>query len=283
MLKLSRNQKLALTSTATHFSLILILFMLSFPFLWLLSTSFKFKVDMLTSVPQWIPKNPTLNNYIHILFETNVPTYFKNSLIVAVGTSLLAVIITCLAAYVLSRYEFKAKPIYILFILTSQMFPAALFLAPMFIVLKTYHLINSLQGLIIAYSTFVMPFTTWLLKGYFDTIPFELEEAALTEGANRFQTLTLIVLPLAAPGLATTVLFAFLHAWQEFLFAFTYIQSDNLRTLPPGVGQTFAFSLGAEYGNMMVMSLIMTIPVVILFVFLQRYMVEGLTAGALKG
>jgi len=283
MLKLSRNQKLALTSTATHFSLILILLMLSFPFLWLLSTSFKFKVDMLTSVPQWIPKNPTLNNYIHILFETNVPTYFKNSLIVAVGTSLLAVIITCLAAYVLSRYEFKAKPIYILFILTSQMFPAALFLAPMFIVLKTYHLINSLQGLIIAYSTFVMPFTTWLLKGYFDTIPFELEEAALTEGANRFQTLTLIVLPLAAPGLATTVLFAFLHAWQEFLFAFTYIQSDNLRTLPPGVGQTFAFSLGAEYGNMMVMSLIMTIPVVILFVFLQRYMVEGLTAGALKG
>jgi multiple sugar transport system permease protein len=149
--------------------------------------------------------------------------------------------------------------------------------------LKRYGLINSHWGLIIAYSTFVLPFTTWLLKGYFDTLPVDLEEAALTEGATRGQALLYIVIPLAAPGMATTVLFAFLFAWQEFLFAFTYIQSNDLRTLPPGVGLTFAFDLGANFGNMMVMSAIMTVPVVMLFIFLQRYIVQGLTAGAVKG
>jgi ABC-type glycerol-3-phosphate transport system permease component len=158
-----------------------------------------------------------------------------------------------------------------------------LFLAPLFVVLKNYGLINSLLGLMVAYSTFVVPFTTWLLKGYFDTIPVDLEEAALTEGANRWQALLYIVVPLAAPGMAATILFAFLHAWQEFIFAFTYIQSDSLRTLPPGVGLTFAFDVGADFGGMMVMSAVMTVPVVILFVFLQRYIVQGLTAGALKG
>ena len=283
MRPLTREQRMFIRHLLVHLALILIVIFLSIPFLWMISTSFKYKVDMLQSVPQWIPARPTLENYRHIFFETMVPTYFKNSVLVAIGTAVAGVIITSLAAYALSRYKFRAKPVYILFILTSQMFPSALFLAPLFIVLKSYHLIDSRIGLVVAYSTFVVPFTTWLLKGYFDTIPFELEEAALTEGANRWQALYHIVLPLAAPGMATTVLFAFLHSWQEFMFAFTYIQSDSMRTLPPGVGLTFAFSLGAEYGNMMVMSIIMTVPVVILFIFLQRYIVQGLTAGALKG
>jgi multiple sugar transport system permease protein len=280
---LTRPQRRTLRSGFVHAALVSIIGALSLPFVWMISTSFKYKVDMLKAVPEWIPSHPTLANYQHILFETAFPTYFKNSLIVALGTSFAAVLITSFAAYALSRYEFRAKGIYILFILTSQMFPSALFLAPLFLVLKQYHLINALPGLILAYATFVVPFTTWLLKGYFDTIPIELEEAALTEGANRWQALFLIVVPLASPGMAATVLFAFLHAWQEFLFAFTYIQSDRLRTLPPAVGLTFAINLGAEYGSMMVMSALITLPVVILFVFLQRFIVQGLTAGAIKG
>lgn len=283
MARLSRSRQARLRKFLTHILLIAIIFALSIPFFWLLSTSFKPKQEILSRVPQWIPANPTLEHYRSVLFETQVPIYFRNSLIVAFGSSILCVLLTSLAAYALSRFNFRGKSTYTFFILASQMFPSVLFLTPMFIVLKTYGLINSLMGLIIAYSTFVMPFTTWLLKGYFDTIPVDLEEAALTEGASRWQTLFYIVIPLAAPGMATTVLFAFLFAWQEFLFAFTYIVSEKLRTLPPGVGLTFAFELGADYGNMMVMSAIMTIPVVLLFIFLQRYIVQGLTAGAVKG
>lgn len=283
MLHLSRSQQQLLRKVVVHVLLATVIFCLSVPFLWLISTSFKDPTQYLTRVPRWIPEHITLENYTRIFFRTAVPTYFKNSLLVACGTAVAAVVMTSLAAYALSRFEFRAKSIYILFILTSQMFPAALFLAPLFIVLKNYGLINSLFGLMVAYSTFVVPFTTWLLKGYFDTIPIDLEEAAMTEGANRWQALLYIVVPLAAPGMAATVLFAFLHAWQEFIFAFTYIQSDSLRTLPPGVGLTFAFDVGADFGGMMVMSAIMTVPVVILFVFLQRYIVQGLTAGALKG
>lgn len=282
-MRISRSRQARLRKVFTHLALIIIILFLSIPFFWLLSTSFKPKAEILTRTPKWIPATPTLEHYYNVLFETHVPLYFRNSLIVALGTSILCVLLTCLAAYALSRFKFRGKSLYTFFILASQMFPSVLFLTPMFIVLKNYGLINSLIGLIIAYSTFVMPFTTWLLKGYFDTIPFDLEEAALTEGATPWQALFYIVIPLAAPGMATTILFAFLFAWQEFLFAFTYIVNEKLRTLPPGVGLTFAFELGADYGNMMVMSAIMTVPVVILFIFLQRYIVQGLTAGAVKG
>jgi multiple sugar transport system permease protein len=279
----SRSQQARQRKLLVHAALIAILFFLSIPFFWLLSTSFKPQQEILARVPRWIPSTFTLEHYRKILVETDVPLYFRNSLFVAAGTSILCVLLTSLAAYALSRFTFRGKALYTFFILASQMFPSVLFLAPMFIVLKRYGLINSHWGLIIAYSTFVLPFTTWLLKGYFDTLPVDLEEAALTEGATRGQALLYIVIPLAAPGMATTVLFAFLFAWQEFLFAFTYIQSNDLRTLPPGVGLTFAFDLGANFGNMMVMSAIMTVPVVMLFIFLQRYIVQGLTAGAVKG
>jgi multiple sugar transport system permease protein len=280
---LSRTQQMRLRKLTTHIALIAIIFFLSVPFIWLLSTSFKPQQDILSRVPKWIPERPTLEHYQKVLFETDIPLYFRNSLAVALGTSVLCVLLTSLTAYALSRFTFRGKSLYTFFILASQMFPSVLFLAPMFIMLKRYGLINSHVGLIVAYSTFVMPFTTWLLKGYFDSLPVDLEEAALTEGATRWQTLLYIVIPLAAPGVATTILFAFLFSWHEFLFAFTYIYNDKLRMLPPGVGLTFAFDLGADFGSMMVMSAIMTLPVVLLFIFLQHYIVQGLTAGAVKG
>lgn len=282
-MNLTRSQQQRIRKLVTHILLIAIIAALSIPFFWLLSTSFKPQQDILSRVPKWIPERPTLEHYQSVLFETDIPLYFKNSLIVALGTSVVCVLLTSLAAYALSRFNFRGKSLYTFFILASQMFPSVLFLTPLFIVLKNYGLINTHVGLIVAYSTFVMPFTTWLLKGYFDSLPVDLEEAALTEGANRWQTLFYIVIPLAAPGMATTILFAFLFSWHEFLFAFTYIYNDQLRTLPPGVGLTFAFDLGANFGNMMVMSAIMTVPVVLLFIFLQRYIVQGLTAGAVKG
>ena len=157
-----------------------------------------------------------------------MPRYFLNSLLVASATAVLGTAITSLAAYALSRFQFRGKVAYMTMLLATQMFPAALFLAPMYIVLRSYGLINSLWGLIVAYSTFVIPFCTWMLKGYFDGIPADLEEAAMVDGASRLSALRQIVLPLAAPGLATAILFAFLLGWQEFMFAIAFIQSGRV-------------------------------------------------------
>jgi ABC-type glycerol-3-phosphate transport system permease component len=266
-----------------HASLILITSTLAMPFAWLVSTSMKKPIEMLLRVPRWVPNNPTLDNFTYVLTQTEVPTYFRNSVVVASATAIGAVLMTSLGAYALSRFKFRGKSIYIMLILSAQMFPAALFLTPLFIVLKSGGLINNHLGLIVAYATFSVPFCTWLLKNYFDSIPIDLEESALTEGGSRLQVMRYITLPLAAPGLAAAVLFAFLLGWQEFMFAFTYIQSDQLRTLPPGIGMLYSRSLGAEYGHLTAMSVIVTVPVVVLFVGLQRYVVQGLTAGSVKG
>ena len=283
MSALTRGQRRAVRVLLVHAALVVIISAISLPSVWMISTSIKPDAEIQVRVPRLIPATPTLAHYYHVLLETAVPRYLLNSFLVASGTAGLAVLLTSLAAYALSRFTFRAKSIYILFILTSQLFPSALFLTPLFIVLKNYHLINSRIGLVVAYATFAVPFCTWLLKGYFDSIPVELEEAALTEGANRVQVLWHVTIPLAAPGMAATLLFAFLLSWQEFLFAFTYIQSDRFRTLPPGINVLYASGLGADFGNMMVMSLVTTVPVVLLFAFLQRYIVQGLTAGAVKG
>jgi len=277
---LTRGQRQAVRRLLVHVALVVIISVISLPSVWMISTSIKPDAEIQVRVPRLIPATPTFVHYYHVLFETAVPRYLLNSFLVASGTAGLAVLLTSLAAYALSRFTFRAKSIYILFILTSQMFPSALFLTPLFIVLKNYHLINSRIGLMVAYATFAVPFCTWLLKGYFDSIPVELEEAALTEGANRVQALWHVTIPLAAPGMAATLLFAFLLSWQEFLFAFTYIQSDQFRTLPPGINVLYASGLGVDFGNMMVMSVVTTVPVVLLFAFLQRYIVQGLTAGA---
>lgn len=271
-----------LKSLGLHVTLSVTMVLLVVPFVWLLSTSLKVPEDVFTKTPTLIPPNPTLANFVYVLTETMVPRYFLNSLVVASATAILGTAITCLAAYALSRFRFRSKIGYMTMLLATQMFPAALFLAPLYIVLRSYGLINSLLGLIVAYSTFVIPFCTWMLKGYFDGIPIDLEEAAMVDGASRTAALRQIVLPLAAPGLATAILFAFLLGWQEFLFAIAFIQSDTWRTLPVGIALMNSV-YGVTYTYLMAAAVIVTIPVVILFAFLQRYLIRGLTAGAVKG
>jgi ABC-type glycerol-3-phosphate transport system permease component len=271
-----------LKSVGLHVALSATMVLLIVPFVWLLSTSLKVPEDVFTKTPALIPPHPTLANFIYVLTETMVPRYFLNSLIVASATAILGTTITCLAAYALSRFKFRGKIGYMTMLLATQMFPAALFLAPLYIVLRSYGLINSLLGLVVAYSTFVIPFCTWMLKGYFDGIPIDLEEAAMVDGASRTAALRQIVLPLAAPGLATAILFAFLLGWQEFLFAIAFVQSDTSRTLPVGIALMNSV-YGVTYTYLMAAAVIVTIPVVILFAFLQRYLIRGLTAGAVKG
>jgi len=278
----SRSQARHLRGVLLHLALTVTTALLVLPFLWMLSTSLKRPDDIFARVPALIPAQPTLESYRYILSETMVPRYFLNSLLIATATAALGTAITCLTAYALSRFRFRGRLGYLTLLLVTQMFPPALFLAPLYVVLRSYDLLNTRLGLIVAYSTFVIPFATWLLKGYFDGIPAELEEAALMDGASRFKALVHIVLPLAAPGLATTVLFAFLLGWQEFMFAIAFVQSDELRTLPVGIALMQSL-FGIAYANLMAAAVIVTIPIIILFAFLQRYLIRGLTAGAVKG
>lgn len=271
-----------LKSAGLHVTLSVTMLLLIVPFVWLVATSLKMPEDVFTKTPSLIPPHPTLSNFVYVLTETLVPRYFLNSLAVASATAIIGTAITSLAAYALSRFQFRGKIGYMTMLLATQMFPAALFLAPLYIVLRSYGLINSLLGLIVAYSTFVIPFCTWMLKGYFDGIPIDLEEAAMVDGASRLAALRQIVLPLAAPGLATAVLFAFLLGWQEFLFAIAFVQSDLWRTLPVGIALMNSV-YGVSYTYLMAAAVIVTIPVVVLFAFLQRYLIRGLTAGAVKG
>jgi ABC-type glycerol-3-phosphate transport system permease component len=216
--------------------------------------------------------------------RTTIPAHLEQgavrSLIVAVSTTVLSVSIASLAAYALARFNFRGKESYGLFMLVTQMMPAILFLVPLFVILRNLGLVNTLAGLILSYLTFSLPFCIWLLRGYFEGISPDLEEAAMADGCTRFQAFIRITLPLAAPALVATGAFAFINAWNEFLFAFILDGQQPLLTV-----QLYAFigQYGPDYGDLMSAAILIALPPVLLFVFMQRYLVRGLTAGAIKG
>jgi ABC-type glycerol-3-phosphate transport system permease component len=273
-----------LRGTAIHVLLILIIGGLVFPYLWLVSTSFKPPNEVFSIQPVLIPITPTLDNYTAVMFGRGSKffIYAQNTLIVSISTSVLGVLVTTLAAYALSRFRFTGRRAFMIALLATQMFPGILFLAPLYVILKTYGLLNTLAGLVVAYSTFVIPFSTWMLKGYFDGIPIEMEESAMIDGCSRLGALRRITLPLAAPGMAAVVLFAFLMGWQEFLFAISFIQTDTSRMLSVAVAMAIS-QFGSAWGQLMAIAVLVSLPVVILFSYLQKFIVQGLTAGAVKG
>lgn len=262
--------------------LIIVVVVLLFPFLWMVSTSLKPPEEVFTPRPRWIPLNPTLQNFVHILGETSFPRYFLNSVVVAFVTMLLALVVTVFAGYALSRYRFRGKQAFSLWLLVSQMFPPMLLVIPIFVLMLKLGLYNTYASLIITYGTFALPFSTWMLKAYFDTVPLDLEEAAMVDGCTRLQALARVVLPLAAPGIVTVALFVFILAWQEYMFALTLTRTTDMRTLPVGIS-LFLGEYRVLWGSLMAGSVVVTAPVILLFSYLQRYIVEGLTLGAVKG
>lgn len=258
-----------------------------FPFYWMVVTSLKALGDALAIPPQLLPIRPTLENFKRILFgypgeRVFFMTFFKNSLIVGGGTVILSTGMAMLAAYAFSRHRFIGRRIILNAILIFQMFPLVLLLISFYIMFSKLGLLNTHIGLIIAHTSFALPLCTWILKGFFDKIPKEIEEAALIDGCSSLQVILRVTFPLALPGIFAVAIFAFLTSWDEYLFALTLIATDQTRTLPPGIVLTFVGQFEIRWSDMMAASIIATLPVAILFLLSQRLLIEGLTTGALK-
>lgn len=252
------------------------------PFLWLATTAFKTLGEIYTSPPVWIPSRPTLDNFSYIVERASFAVYLRNSVLVALATTAAALLVCVLAAYGFSRFRFPGRRAALFGFLMVQMFPSALFIIPLFQLVAALGLLDSLAALVLANTTFAIPLCTWLLKGFFDQIPMELEEAAWLDGASRLGALRRIVLPAARPGIVAAGIFVFIAAWDEFIFALTFTSSDEARTLPIGLNR-FLTAYEIQWQHLAAGTVLVTVPVVVLFLLIQRHVAGGLLAGATKG
>ena len=254
------------------------------PFVWVFLSSFKTRAELYATPLVYLPGQLSLANYIDAWTSRLTPfsRFFANSLWVSSVTMVATTAISILAGYALARFRFVGRQAFMLVFLATQMFPAVLLIAPLLSQWHALGLIDTYQALIYSNFSFTVPFTVWMLVGYFESIPRELEESAMIDGCGRFGSLCRVILPLAAPGIAATAIFAFVSSWSELLFAITFTSQTEMRTLSAGllymVGQ-----YEIQWGQLSAGVIISTVPVAVLFIFLQRHLIRGLTAGALKG
>jgi multiple sugar transport system permease protein len=254
------------------------------PFIWIFLSSFKTRAELYATPLVYMPQHFAFTNYVEAWTSSLTPfsRFFANSLWVSSVTMVVTTVISILAGYALARFRFGGRDAFLLVFLATQMFPAVLLIAPLLSQWYALGLIDTYQALIYSNFSFTVPFTVWMLVGYFDSIPRELEESAMMDGCGRFGALLRVILPLAAPGVAATAIFAFVTSWSELLFAITFTSQTEMRTLSAGllymVGQ-----YEIQWGQLSAGVMISTVPVAILFTFLQRHLIRGLTAGALKG
>lgn len=262
--------------------LALFAFIAIFPVLNIVTVSLRPSDQLLTRSLALIPAGATLDNYRVLLTETNFLRWLGNSLLVSVVVTITGVALASTAGYALSRFQFAGRKTALSGILVTQMFPATMLLLPLYIVLVQLGLINSYLGIVVIYSATALPFCVWQMKGYYDTIPASLEEAARIDGAGPWQSFYKVIFPLATPALVITALFSFMSAWNEYVVAAVVLQDTELFTLPVGL-KLFQSSLATQWGLYAAGSLLVSIPVVVLFLVLSRYLISGLTLGAVKG
>lgn len=281
-LRLSRRAPSAHTAL-TYLLLAGLVALVATPFLWMLVGSFRPTYEHLQQQGRslWIA-DPTTENYRRLFQEYDFARYFLNSTFVAALTAVFATSVSAFAGYSLARFRFPGRGLIGFLILTTQMLPTVAIIIPLFLWFKQFGLIDTYWALLIAYNAFAIPFCTWMLRGFFAGIPAELEEAAQIDGASQFGAFLRIVLPLSAPGLLATAIFSFILAWQEFLFAVTFTSREELRTLTVGIAAMRGKDV-IDWGLLNAGVVITTIPLAIMFVLVQRYLVQGLTAGAIKG
>jgi len=274
--------KLFLRKFFTYAALIIFTCIAVYPILQVVTISLRPADRLLSTSLEIIPDNATLSAYVELFTQRPFLTWMFNSLFVSLVVTFTGVVLASTTGYAFSRFRFVGKKAGMLGLLTTQMFPATMLLLPLYIMLIKLGLINTYFGVIIIYTATALPFTIWTMKGYYDTIPYSLEEAARIDGCNQFQAFYRVILPLAAPALVITALFAFMTAWAEYLVARQILQDSGLWTLPLGL-KSFESNMTTEWGLYGAASLIVAIPVVVLFLALSKYLVSGLTLGSVKG
>ena len=273
-------------NTARRLAVSLVVFastaLILFPLYWMLGASLKTEAEIFRVPPTFFPDSAVFENYRFAWTQTQIPTYFLNSVGYVFGT--LAVVLVCgsLAAYSLSRFKFRAKPIFLLIVLLTQLMPMTTLIVPLFVSFGRLGLLNSRAALIAVYSAIQMPIAIWLLLAYFNSIPKEIDEAARIDGCTSLQILLRIILPLSKPGIMAVSLSVSIWVWQELMLAMTFTSVDAMRPLMAGVSASIARA-GIRWGQMNATGMIACIPIILSYIFLQRYLVEGLTGGAVKG
>jgi ABC-type glycerol-3-phosphate transport system permease component len=257
-----------------------------FPVFWMISTAFKPNQEIFSSTPHPVPFHPTLHNFDYVLnggiAGVSFWHYFVNSLVVAIGTVVVSGLLALLAATAVARFRFRFRTTFLILLLVVQMVPSEALVIPMFVDLRHLELLNSLAGLTVIYIGFALPFGIWMLRGFVAAVPRELEDAAALDGAGPVRTFFRILLPLVAPGLVATSIFSFITAWNELLFAYTFLKDQDKATLPIML-EFFFGRAGNDWGPLMAASTLLTLPVIAFFLLVQRRMVSGLVAGAVKG
>lgn len=260
---------------------ILLLLLLLFPFFVMLSTMFKTQKEVYTSPPSWIPKTPQFSNLIRIWTEFEFGTYFKSSLLIALGTMVLNTLLTVPAAYAVARLRFVGRGFILYLFLVIQMFSPVIVVISLFKTMAALKILNTYFSLVLANAVFTIAFTIWMMNGYFRSIPIEIEEAALIDGCSRVQTITRIMLPIAVPGLVTTMIYSFIAAWNEFLFGLTFIQSKEKMPLVLGL-YNFVGRWTTQWELLNAAAFVALIPVLVLFYIIEKRLVAGLAGGAVK-
>lgn len=258
----------------------------SFPIYWMINTAFKPRADVLSSTPQFLPLNATLDNFATAIFQGDFLNYLKNSTIVVAGAVLLSIALGLGAAAALARFRFRGRHIILIVILMVQMIPGAALLIPQFIIFNSLNLIGTYWGLIFAYVAGVLPFSIWIMRGFFLAIPIEIDEAARMDGASTWQLMTKVLFPLVMPGIIASSVFAFIAAWNDYIVAYTFMKDQVDYTLPVWLNSftvVVAGEIGVDYGGQMAAATLFSIPVVVFFMIIQRNLVTGMSAGAVKG
>ena len=258
------------------------------PYVWLVISSLSYKIDLLTTPLQWIPKRITLENYSTLFYDragatANVSLFIhslKNSALIATATTAIALSLGILSAYALARVKFPGSNLYLIVMMAAHMLPPIAIVIPLYVVLRRLDLLDKHLGLILVYLSFILPLVVWLMRGYFAAIPSELEDASRIDGCSRLEALFRIVLPLSGPGLVSVAVFAFIAAWNEYLYAFIYT-NITAKTLPILIGE-FSTKLGLEYLRIAAAGVLASLPPVLLALVFQRFLIRGLTAGAVK-
>ena len=267
----------------SYLLLILFAFICVFPFYWMILSALKPDSEIRSAFPSLITRMPTLKNFTTVLYTAGFLKYIKNSFLVSIIACFVSMVIAVMAGYAFSRY-YKERMIKIsnFAMLVSQMIPGVLLLVPLYMIMRNFGFLESYISLILSYTTFVIPLCTFMMSSFFDTVPITLEEAAEIDGTNKFQMMVKIILPISIPSLVSTGLYAFIQAWNEFMFGYIFISTDQYRTLTPAI-MLFKGSNIIDWGGLMAASVVAVLPVTCLFLFMQKYFLSGLMSGSVKG